>query len=416
MTSRNLGTSDLEMSLELLNVRFDSLIGSSVESDISRCLICEFVRHNGKLYSQGLFKCGYNLILVSWDSTNVEHLVNSALVYLNYDQIEIETSFKHTLIESLVLLADEEVEIHEEWDSNTMIPIPKKRFKPNKEKSTFKKPSPKKANVSKLKEQEVSSPRSLQINQIAFTPTPGVPDWVTRRNDVGAVAELFVYHYIMESYSKDKNHSLDLSIWVSSCKRRFYPDDTTRVNDALGADFEFIDTLGIFAKTKGNLVRLEVKGSCRSEITQFELSRNEIKGFERTIGEFMIVLIANVCSDGMKPYIYAVIRDLNQIPDLTPIQFLASFNINLMNSNPRRPPFTRSELPTEPAVAPIDLRTEPDLPTHTVDDPLFFEDAVGTAEKKRHIIFSDSDDDGERRSQQTAGTKRPLLTDSSWYK
>jgi len=152
-------------------------------------------------------------------------------------------------------------------------------------------------------------------------------DWLTRRADTGALAELFIWHYLQEKY----DNSLPLSAWVSSVKRRFFPGDRSRVNDALGADFEFVDTRGVFSAKRGSLIRAEVKGSVRNEVTQFEISRNELKGFNTSNSggcEYVIILVASVASELRAPMIYAIVRDPGQIQHLEPIQFLASFNMH----------------------------------------------------------------------------------------
>ena len=152
-------------------------------------------------------------------------------------------------------------------------------------------------------------------------------DWLTRRTDTGALAELFIWHYLQDKYE----NTLPLSSWVSGVKRRFHPLDRSRVNDALGADFEFVDSRGVFSSKRGSLIRAEVKGSVRSEVTQFEISRNELKGFNTSNSggcEYVIILVCNVASELRPPSIYALIRDPGQISHLEPIQFLASFNMH----------------------------------------------------------------------------------------
>ena len=167
----------------------------------------------------------------------------------------------------------------------------------------------------------LSTPATQQHRQQAQA------DWLTRRADTGALAELFIWHYLQERY----DNTLPLSSWVSSVKKRFYPSDRSRVNDALGADFEFVDTKGVFSSKRGSLIRAEVKGSVRSEVTQFEISRNELRGFNTSNSggcEYVVILVANVASDSRPPCIYAVIRNPAQIQHLEPIQFLASFNMH----------------------------------------------------------------------------------------
>ena len=173
----------------------------------------------------------------------------------------------------------------------------------------------------------LSTPATLQHRQ------QGQADWLTRRADTGALAELFVWHYLQERY----DNTLPLSSWVSSVKKRFYPSDRSRVNDALGADFEFVDTKGVFSTKRGSLIRAEVKGSVRSEVTQFEISRNELRGFNTSNSggcEYVIILVANVASDSRPPCIYSVIRNPDQIQHLEPIQFLASFNMHRSAPDP----------------------------------------------------------------------------------
>ena len=168
-----------------------------------------------------------------------------------------------------------------------------------------------------------SSVRHVRARDVALDTAPShTPAWLTRRTDTGALAELFIYHYLLNAYP-----SLSLSAWVSSAKRRFFPDDKTRVNDALGADFEFVDSNAVFSKNRGSLVRLEVKGSVRSLVTQFEVSRNELKGFATSNSggcEYAIVLVADVGNEGRSPWIARVIRKVEDLGMLEPIQFLCT--------------------------------------------------------------------------------------------
>jgi hypothetical protein len=264
------------------------------------------------------------------------------------------------------------------------------------------------------------------VGQMLPLATPiGQPDWLTRRTDTGALAEFFIFNYINEAYG----NKFPLSSWVSSAKRRFFPDDHSRVNDALGADFEFQDTLGIFAKTKGALLRLEVKGTVRSTVTQFEISRNELKGLVscEAGSEYVIVLVANVASDFRPPNIYAVIRDVNSLLDLQPIQFVALFDLHApkkrglvtgdwslgslfstqQQQSPPPPPPVPAEVPIDPDSVEAD----------------FFEDMQGESIGKlggrkdamnpKLTVFESSDDEASQKKKQKR--TEPALTKSSWY-
>ena len=259
------------------------------------------------------------------------------------------------------------------------------------------------------------------------------PDWLSRRADTGALAEFYVFNYLVGVYGSD----FPLSAWVSSAKRRFFPTDRSRVNDSLGADFEFQDTLGVFAKTKGALLRLEVKGTVRTTFTQFEISRNELRGLtSQNSSEYVIVLVTNASSDFRSPNIYGVIRDLNSLLDLQPIQFMASFDLHAPKHKSTPVWFQAllngalpSATPPPPPPPPVQEQTpqapEPPFDPSTVTAD-FYEDLEGDQSKvvrpgRKRVspgnpqltVFESSESESVDRKR---AKKEPLLTKSAWYK
>jgi hypothetical protein len=141
----------------------------------------------------------------------------------------------------------------------------------------------------------------------------------------GAQAEFYVWNHIKAVYGDEA----DLSWWVSSAKRQFFPHDLSPIDDGLGSDFIIpSDTRGLFGSRRGATVHIEVKGSGGrmddGEIN-FEVSRNELARAKEmnqlgSENEFIVVVIS--CLNA-RPKLEAVIRDLETLV-LTPTRFLAT--------------------------------------------------------------------------------------------
>jgi hypothetical protein len=146
----------------------------------------------------------------------------------------------------------------------------------------------------------------------------------------GAQAEFFVWSHIKARYG-DK---ADLSWWLTSTKRQFFPNDYSPVDDSIGSDF-FIpkDEHCLFASTRGSPVHVEVKGTGRSppvgEDITFEISRNELKMAQdaQEKGEEYVVAVVSGLNGLNRPKLELVVRDLNGL-QLVPTRFLASVKKN----------------------------------------------------------------------------------------
>jgi hypothetical protein len=149
----------------------------------------------------------------------------------------------------------------------------------------------------------------------------------------GAQAEFYVWNHIKAVYGDEA----DLSWWVSSTKRQFFPNDMTHIDDGLGSDFIIpSDTRGLFGSQKGNTIHIEVKGTGgRLDEVSFEVSRNELARAKEmnkpeTGNEFLVVVIS--CLNA-RPKLEAVVRDLDSL-ELIPTRFLATVPRTLVSQNP----------------------------------------------------------------------------------
>ena len=331
-----------DVSCQCVEVSKDLGHGSDLDSSVSRIIICKSVISKltggeDVVVSRGYMVVGETLILlesslvsasVGGVSMHATDCVNAAL--FDFGERPIESSVDDCVLTGLVRDVAFVGELRSRMSAVLMwrpsdSPALKTPVRPSVGQIVA---DPKRRKARSRTVMQLSNPPH-PLHAVSPPPHPtSTPDWVTRRTDTGALAELFMWHSLQAAYEPTP---LPLSCWVSSTKRRFFPEDKTRVNDALGADFEFVDALGIFSKKKGALLRLEVKGSVRSEVTQFEISRNEMKGWAASNKggcEYVVVLVAGVGVEGRSPVIYAVIRNLDELQALEPIQFLASFNLH----------------------------------------------------------------------------------------
>jgi hypothetical protein len=137
----------------------------------------------------------------------------------------------------------------------------------------------------------------------------------------GAQGEFYVWSLIQSKYGE----SADLSWWLTSTKRQFFPQDATPIDDSLGADFRLpSDSLRLFAHRKGATVLVEVKGAGRaSQCTSFEISRNELRVAEETEAagdEYVVVVVSGLGGMG-RPQIDSVVRDVTKL-EMTPSRFI----------------------------------------------------------------------------------------------
>jgi len=159
----------------------------------------------------------------------------------------------------------------------------------------------------------------------------------------GAQAEFFVWNHIKAVYGE----SADLSWWVSSAKRQFFPHDMTPIDDGLGSDFIIpSDSRGLFGSRKGSTVHVEVKGTggrIENGELSFEVSRNELQRARETNqpdgpDEYVVVVISSLNS---RPKLEAVIRDLDSL-EMTPTRFLASIPRSAGTGQYSQPVHTKS--------------------------------------------------------------------------
>ena len=159
----------------------------------------------------------------------------------------------------------------------------------------------------------------------------------------GAQAEFFVWSQIKAQYGS----AADLSWWLTSTKRQFFPSDNTPIDDALGADF-FVprDYHSLFASRKGAAVFVEVKGTGRSQLSNgvtFEISRNELKKAQETPEgqEYVVAVISGLAGMG-RPKLECIVRDFASL-ELVPTRFLATVPNNPNKPNTDAPPLTTSQ-------------------------------------------------------------------------
>jgi hypothetical protein len=142
----------------------------------------------------------------------------------------------------------------------------------------------------------------------------------------GAQGEFYVWSLIKAKYGD----AADLSWWLTSTKRTFFPSDYSPIDDSIGSDF-FIpkDTLCLFATKRGGPVHIEVKGTGRfggfhDELT-FEISRNELQMSKIAAekGEEYVVAVVSGLAGINRPKLETVIRDLSEL-DLVPTRFVAT--------------------------------------------------------------------------------------------
>ena len=142
----------------------------------------------------------------------------------------------------------------------------------------------------------------------------------------GAQAEFFVWSQIKARYGD----AADLSWWLTSTKRQFFPTDLTPIDDSIGSDF-FIpkDDYCLFAKMRGGPVHVEVKGTGRfcgfNESVSFEISRNELKMAEEAIqrGEEYVVAVVSGLAGINRPRLETIVRDFSTL-ELVPTRFIAT--------------------------------------------------------------------------------------------
>jgi len=142
----------------------------------------------------------------------------------------------------------------------------------------------------------------------------------------GAQAEFFVWSHIKARYG-DK---ADLSWWLTSAKRQFFPNDYSPVDDSIGSDF-FIpkDEHCLFSSVRGSPVHVEVKGTGRApgvgEDLTFEISRNELKMAQeaRDKGQEYVVAVVSGLNGLNRPKLEMVVRDFESL-QLVPTRFIAS--------------------------------------------------------------------------------------------
>lgn len=162
----------------------------------------------------------------------------------------------------------------------------------------------------------------------------------------GAQAEFFVWSQIKSQYGS----LADLSWWLTSAKRQFFPSDLTPIDDALGADFYIPrDFHQLFASKKGAPVYIEVKGTGRTknvgEEVTFEISRNELKKAQEVIenpnqDEFVVAVVSGLAGMG-RPKLECIVRDFTQL-NLVPTRFIATVKPNNKTSDQESPSLTKS--------------------------------------------------------------------------
>jgi hypothetical protein len=160
----------------------------------------------------------------------------------------------------------------------------------------------------------------------------------------GAQAEFFIWNHIKAAYGD----SADLSWWLTSTKRQFFPTDLTPLDDAAGADFRIPnDTKCLFASRQGGPVQIEVKGTGRlvndPDSVSFEISRNELKvaGEAKEKGEEYVVAVVSGLAGFGRPQLETVIRDLSQL-ELVPTRFLATIKVAVTATTGPTPSLTKS--------------------------------------------------------------------------
>lgn len=159
----------------------------------------------------------------------------------------------------------------------------------------------------------------------------------------GAQGEFFVWSHIKARYGD----AADLSWWLTSTKRQFFPTDLTPIDDSIGSDF-FIpkDDYCLFATKGGGPVHIEVKGTGRfggfQENTSFEISRNELKMAEDATkrGEEYVVAVVSGLAGINRPRLETIVRDFSTL-ELIPTRFIAT-----VRQGPVNPPITPSNQPS----------------------------------------------------------------------
>ena len=161
----------------------------------------------------------------------------------------------------------------------------------------------------------------------------------------GAQGEFFVWSHIKARYGD----AADLSWWMTSAKRQFFPQDFTPIDDSIGSDF-FIpkDDHCLFASKRGGPVHIEVKGTGRTAMqgdkVTFEISRNELKTFHEVTEkgqEYVVAVVSGLAGMG-RPKLETIVRDLDSL-ELVPTRFIATVvNKKEAGEEKSTPPLTQS--------------------------------------------------------------------------
>ena len=162
----------------------------------------------------------------------------------------------------------------------------------------------------------------------------------------GAQAEFYIWSLIKAKYGD----AADLSWWLTSTKRTFFPSDHSPIDDSIGSDF-FIpkDDQCLFASKRGGPVHVEVKGTGRfcgfNEDVSFEISRNELQMAQEAVkrGEEYVVAVVSGLAGINRPKLESVVRDLTQL-ELTPTRFIATIpkSVTVPKKDTTAPPHTKS--------------------------------------------------------------------------
>ena len=162
----------------------------------------------------------------------------------------------------------------------------------------------------------------------------------------GAQAEFYIWSLIKARYGD----AADLSWWVTSAKRTFFPSDVTPIDDSIGSDF-FIpkDDQCLFASKRGGPVHIEVKGTGRfcgiNDGITFEISRNELQSAQQAQerGQEYVVAVVSGLAGINRPKLETVIRDLSLL-ELVPTRYLATVPRSqpIPSQTSNNPPHTKS--------------------------------------------------------------------------
>jgi hypothetical protein len=161
----------------------------------------------------------------------------------------------------------------------------------------------------------------------------------------GAQGEFFVWSHIKAKYGD----LADLSWWLTSTKRQFFPADYSPIDDSIGSDF-FIprDDNCLFSTKAGGPVHIEVKGTGMviqpGQPVTFEISRNELKMAQeaKDKGEEYVVAVVSGLAGMGRPKLECIVRDFASL-DLVPTRFIATVpQTPPENTKSDNPPLTRS--------------------------------------------------------------------------